>query len=91
MESRRKALLKGRHMSGRGQEKPSTGDGPLFVDAKLHRLELNPYKTKARNNRPWLREWSYTLGFNCRMKYTAIIKGGGKDRSRGQCLSMRYQ
>lgn len=57
------------------REQKSTGNGPLFVDAKFNRLtvELNLFRTKTRNNRPRLREWSYTFGFNRRLKCTASI------------------
>lgn len=64
------------------RKQQSTGIGPLFVDAKFRRLmvELNLYKTEARNNRPQLREWSYTLSFNWRVKCTAISrKKGGQE------------
>lgn len=60
---KRKATSERQKIGRRKQH--STGIGPLFVDAKFRRLmvELNLYKTKGRNNRPQLREWSYTLSF----------------------------
>lgn len=82
MENGTEALL--RHRSERqkiGKRKQqSTGNGPLVVDAKFNLLivELNLYRTEARNNRPRPREWCYTLGFNCRVKCTAI---SGKKRT----------
>lgn len=95
-ERGKEALLSWRCVSERqkiGQRKQqSTGNRPLFVGAKFTRLivELNLYRTKARNNRPWLREWSYTLGFNCRVKCTAISRKK-KDRSRDERLSLQHQ
>lgn len=67
-----------------GRKQQSTGNGPLFVDAKFNGLivELNLSRTEARNNRLWLREWSYTLGFNCRVKCTATSRK--KKKKRGQ-------
>lgn len=82
-----------RQKIGRRKQR-STGNGPLFVDAKFNGLivELNLSRTEARNNRLRLREWSYTLGFNCRVKCTAISrKKKEKDRSRDQCLSPQHQ
>lgn len=63
------------------RKQQSTGNGPLFIDAKFNRLivELNLYRSEARNNRPRLREWSYTLGFNCRVKCTAISRKKGQE------------
>lgn len=96
MERGKEASLRGRHVSERqkiGRRKQqSTGSGPLFVDAKFNRLivELNLYRTEASNNRPWLTEWSYALGFNCRVKCTAISRKK-QDRSRDQCLSPQHQ
>lgn len=54
----------------------SNGDRTLFVDAKFNRLivELNLCRTEEQNNRPRLREWSYTSGFNSRVECTAISR-----------------
>lgn len=71
---KRKATSERQKIGRRKQH--STGIGLLFVDAKFRRLmvELNLYKTEGRNNRPQLREWSYTLSFYWRVKCTAISR-----------------
>lgn len=65
-------------------EQKSTGNGPLFVDANFNRLtaELNLFRTEMGNNRPWLRELSYTFGFNRRLKCTAGISRKKRLKSR---------
>lgn len=85
MERGKEALLRERCESERQKivrrKQQSTGNGPLFVDAQFNRLiaELNLYRAEARNNGPRLREWSYTLGFNCRVKCTAISRKKGQE------------
>lgn len=54
--------MRGRHVNERqkiGRRKQqSTGNGPLFVDAKFNRLivEFNLYRAEETNNSPRLRE-----------------------------------
>lgn len=79
-----------RQKIGRRKQR-STGNGPLFVDAKFNGLivELNLSRTEARNNRLRLREWSYTLGFNCRVKCTAISRKKKKRTGVGTNVYLR--
>lgn len=48
---------------------------PLFPKLNKPSVELNLRKTKTGNNGLWVRGWSYTLGFICRGKRTAINVG----------------
>lgn len=56
----------------------------LLMPSSTYRL-LNWIWTEASNNRPWLGEWRYTLGFNCNVKCTAISRKK-EARRRGQWL-----